>query len=290
MDQLQSDAPGVEERLARGQDGKPSAKAQLLLSEAAKGFGPLEEYLQTSEPSATVEACRVAQAHALWRDLELPPTADRRDERARSLLEAVERLFSAAPSDEQDAFASWRAAAAGNSDLASVDETTAREFLRRQLSPNAGREVPARAARASVAALPLRAPAGKILSRPEPFGYWLFSRQHAGTKAVAAVALLLFLLAGGLWARESRARSARDAAYRQVIEAIDKRQYQEVLDGAESFLSHPPLKAEDGRRTQVLAYYKDALVRFVMRQDGGELSPASAERIARYRRLAGATE
>lgn len=288
MGGLQSDMREVEGRLAGQHSGVLDAWGQFLLAEAAKGFGPLEEYLRTPEPAATAEAYRGAQAYALWRDLALPAASDSGGERMRTLLEAVEGVLGASPADEQVAFMSWRAAAAQNADLASVDEACARNFLRRQLFPEAAdRGQPGQDAGA---AAPLFVRSRRLPSLPEPFGYWLFRRKDLGTKALAAAALLLFFFAGALWVRETRARRTRDDAYRQVVEAVEKRRYQDVLDGAESFLSHPPLSAEDGRKDKVLAFYKDSLLRFVIRQDGAELNPASAERLARYRRLAGATE
>jgi hypothetical protein len=255
--------------------------------EVYKGFGPLDEYMKSPEALAIAEAYLLAQAHTLRQELGLPNRSDDNEERASSLLAAVSRVFATAPADEHEAVSAWRTVAATHAELAGVDAATAYWFLRRQLFQPESNLAPAwsRAPAERVGTLPVSEK--KRLSRPEPFGYWLLSRRNLGVKVRAVAALLLLFLTGLVWAREARSHNVRDIAYRRVLEAADRQQYPEVLDGAETFFSHRPLAGEDGRTSQVLSYYDDALLRIVVQQDGAELNPEIAARIARYRQLVG---
>jgi hypothetical protein len=290
MKSTQAQMREIEKKMEKQGGPKLNARGQLLRAEAARGFGPVNEYIESAEARATVEASLTARARTLWREIGLPTPPERHDELARSLLEAVGRVLEDATAGTQDIAASWRNAAASDAGLADIAGPKVCDYLRRRLSPEASQQnvPPASAPAGEVAVLPV--PGARMSKRGEPFGYWLFSRENFGVKARAALAVLLLLFAGGLWAREAWARSTRDAAYRHIVEAADKRQYAEVLDGAESFLSHLPLASSDARKPRVLAYYEEALARFVIQQEGGGLSPSAAARVDHYRQLVASTK
>jgi len=290
MKKTQAQMHETEERIAKRQAPGLSGWGQMVQAEAAKGFAPLDEYLRSPEAREIAAAYLAAQGHALRHELRLPDLPDEQGERARALLAAVEGVLNEAPSDEHKAVALWRKAAATHAELAAVDEAAARDFLRRKLFPASGNQEGARPQATAEETLPLPVAERKMWSSPEPFGYWFFSRQNLNAKMRAVAAILLLLVSGGLWGIETWARSRRDSAYLNIIEATDKHQYAEVLNGAEAFLSHLPLIGEDERRRRVVDYYNEALLRFVAQQDGGDLSPASAERVAQYRQLVSNTK
>jgi hypothetical protein len=99
------------------------------------------------------------------------------------------------------------------------------------------------------------------------------------------VAVVLLAVAGGLLARDVWARSARDTAFRQMIESNDRREYVRVIEAAESFLNNQPLnRNSDNRETTVVSLYGEALVHWVAQQPG-QLNPDAHARIARYKKL-----
>jgi hypothetical protein len=287
MKKMQAEMSVTEEQMAKAPARSRAYRGGPLRVEVCKGFRPLDEYMKSPEALAIAEAYLLAQAHTLRQELGLPTRSDDNEELASSLLTAVGLVLSSAPADEHEAVSTWRTGAAKHAELVNVDAATAHGFLRRQLFWSEDAPAPAwsRVPAERVGTLPVSE--RKILSRPEPFGYWLLSRRNLGVKVRAVAALLLLFLCGLVWTREARSHNVRDIAYRRVIEAADRQQYSEVLDGAETFFSHRPLAGEDGRTSQVLSYYDDALLRIVVLQDGAELNPEITARIARYRQLVG---
>jgi hypothetical protein len=285
MKSTQAKMREFEESKAAQPNARLNSWGQFLQAEAAKGFGPFNEYAESAQARATAKASLVARARELWREMGLPVPADSFDERALALLKAVEDALADADEGGQDIAASWRKTAAGNAELAGVDELKVCSYLLRLRfgEVEGGREPEAPAPADDAPAMPVRD--GATSRRGEPFDYWLFSREDMGAKVRAALAVLLLFFVGALWAREAWARSTRDDAFSRVVEAADKRRYADVIDGAESFLSHGSWGVSDGRKAQVIKYYKEALARFVIQQGGAERGPDVATRIGRYRQL-----
>jgi hypothetical protein len=285
MESTQAKMREFEESKAKQPKAQLNAWGQFLQAEATKGFGPFNEYAQSAEAQATLRASLVARARKLWSEIALPVTAENQDERALALLKAVEGARADADAGGNDIVSSWRKSATGKSELAGIDELKVCAYLLRlrfgEVENGQEPEPPAHADDAP--AMPVRDSATS--KHGEPFGYWLFSRQDTGAKVRAALAVLLLLFVGAVWAREVWARSTRDAAFNRVIEATDERRYADVIDGAESFLSHEPWGVSDGRKARVINYYKEALARFVIQQGGAEHGPDVAARLGRYRQL-----
>lgn len=272
-----------EEAKAKQPNARLNAWGQFLQAEAVKGFEPFNEYARSAEAQALVKASLVARARSLWGEMGLPDQSGNHDDRALALLKAVEVALADADEGGQDIVASWRKTAAGNAELAGIDELKVCDYLLRLRFGEAGNEPEPPAPSDDAPALPVRERATS--RRGEPFDYWLFSRQDMGTKVWAALAVLLLFFAGAVWAREAWARGTRDAAFTRVLEAADKRQYADVIDGAETFLTHEAWGASDKRKSRVINYYKEALARFAVQQVGAEHGPDVAARINRYRQL-----
>lgn len=117
----------------------------------------------------------------------------------------------------------------------------------------------------------------------EPFGFWLFSGQDKLIKIQAAIAIILVLLVGGLAIRDFVARSTRDAAYNQIIEAIKNQDYLSVIKGAESYFANTPLSGKDKRDEQVIDICREAFVRWFVELD--ELDHEAQAHIERYQTL-----
>lgn len=100
-----------------------------------------------------------------------------------------------------------------------------------------------------------------------------------------AVAVILLAAAAGLFAYDIRARQKRDAAFQQVVSAHDRREYLRVIEGAEQFLTNPPLRGpRDGREESVVGLYSEALVHWVA-QRPGSLDADALARVERFKRM-----
>lgn len=111
--------------------------------------------------------------------------------------------------------------------------------------------------------------------------------EHLDTRIAVQVVLAVILVAigGGLFARETWARSVRDAAVHQIETATDRSDYLSVIKASENFLSHPPINgARDNREATVINLYSKALVHWVAQQPA-KLEANANERIARYKQL-----
>ena len=117
----------------------------------------------------------------------------------------------------------------------------------------------------------------------EPFGFWLFSGQDKLIKIQAAIAIVLILLVGGLTIRDFVARTTRNTAYNQIIEAIENQDYLGVIEGAESYFANTPLSGKDERDAQVIDIYREAFVRWFVGL--GELDHEAQAHIERYQTL-----
>ncbi|HEX8140680.1 MAG TPA: hypothetical protein VF544_24145 [Pyrinomonadaceae bacterium] len=100
-----------------------------------------------------------------------------------------------------------------------------------------------------------------------------------------AAAVVLLLVAGGLLARDIWARHARDAAFRQMLEANSRGESLHVIESAEKFLTHRPLNgSRDAREADVVGLYSEALVHWVAEQPG-KLDANALAHVARYKQL-----
>ncbi len=104
------------------------------------------------------------------------------------------------------------------------------------------------------------------------------------------VAVVLIAVVGGLLARDAWARHARDTAFRQMMDANDRRDYLRVIQGAEKFLTNPPRNdSSDARKANVVSLYSEALMHWVAQQPG-KLDANAHAHIARYKQLVKITD
>jgi hypothetical protein len=98
------------------------------------------------------------------------------------------------------------------------------------------------------------------------------------------VAVVLLIVASGIFARDAWARQARDTAFRQMTDAQGRREYLRVIEGAEKFLTHQPLNGgNDPRAPNVVNLYSEALVHWVAQQPA--LDDGARAHIKRYEQL-----
>ena len=173
----------------------------------------------------------------------------------------------------------WKAVTSTHQELAELDPVLIHAFLERKLF-GCGNE--------PIVALPTL-PNSPILTpistqcQPgaEPLLPWLFSRQDIRLKLQALVASVLVLTAGALTIQDLSVRSARNVAYQQILNAQEQQDLLSVVKGAEKFFHKTPISGKDGRDTQVMELYSEALVRWVAQQ-GDQLDANSKAYIDRY--------
>lgn len=283
-------------------------KGKRLQAEANKGFAPMNDYVKSATAKATIYAFNIAQAMNLWRRIGLPepevstssgspavmhtptgeqlPTESAPDwsKQALRLVDGLNVIFNHPPQNPWDLAAAWEGVVMEMPELAELDRGLIFAFLDRKLFRSTEESVVP-----EIAVPPLEPPiltsvATKRKRSAEPFILWLLSRQDIRIKLQAVVATVLVLAAAGLTIQDTSVRSARDAAYRQILEANQGQDYLKVLEGAEKFFANTPLSGKDGRNQQVKNLYSKALVRWFAQQTD-PLNADTQARIKRYRAL-----
>jgi hypothetical protein len=281
-------------------------KGKRLLAEAKKGFEPMNAYTQSAAAKATMYAFKLAQAMSIWRRIGLPepetntsrgspavmfahngeelPTESTTgwSRQALLLLDGLSYIFNNPPRSPWDLAAAWEAVVAQKPELAELDRGLIYVFLDRKLFRSTEESVASETPVPPLEPPPLTHIASKRKRSAEPFIPWLFSRQDLRIKAQAAAASVLMLTAGWLTLHDASVRSARDAAYQQILAAEQQQDYLSVVKGAEAFFAHTPLSGKDGRNQQVMQLYSKALVRWVAQQED-QLDDKAQEHLDRYR-------
>ena len=108
--------------------------------------------------------------------------------------------------------------------------------------------------------------------------------QDTPTRLLAAAALILVLIVGGLSVHASQSRHTRDRAYQQITAAAAENDYEAVLQSVETFVANPSFPDTDGRRPEVLRLGRQALAHWFASR--GHVGAQTLAQIDRYRFLA----
>lgn len=282
-------------------------KEKRLLAEANKGFAPMNAYIKSAAAKATIDAFNTAQAISIWRSIGLPepevetntgsptlmstsngqklPTKSTTDWNRQALLlvDALNCIGNNPPQNPWDLAAAWDAVVAQEPELAELDHGLIYAFLDRNLFRSTSIET---SVASQIPVPPLKQPPLTPISTQRQWSTqlfipWLFSPQDIRIKFQAVVASVLVVIAGGLTIHDTSVRSARDAAYQQILEAEQQQDYLKVVKGAEAFFANTPLSGKDGRNQQVMQLYSKALVRWVAQQED-QLNDKAQEHLKRY--------
>jgi hypothetical protein len=288
-------------------------KGKRLLAEAKKGFEPINAYIESAEVKATMYAFKVAQAISVWRAIGLAepeaetntgspavmrttngqelPTESTTDwsRQALLLLDALNGIGNNPPRSPWDLAAAWEGVVAQKPELAELDRGLIYAFLDRKLFRSTEEPVASKTPVPPLEPPRLLSVSAKPKGGAEPFVPWLFSRQDIRIKVQAVVASVLVLTAVGLARRDASIRSARDAAYQQILKAEQEQNYIEVVEGAEKFFKHTPLSGRDGRDRQVKTLYTEALVRWFAQQED-QLNDKAQKHLDHYRAVMSSAE
>ena len=198
------------------------------------------------------------------------------------LLDGLSWVLNHPPRRKWDVAATWEAVIAQKPELAELDARLIHAFLEPKLFRSTEEPMAPKTPVPPLEPPPLTHIVTKRKRSTEPLIPWLFSRQDIQIKAQVAVASVLMLTAGWLTFHDASVRSARDAAYQQILAAEQRQDYLKVLKGAEAFFANTPLSGKDGRNQQVMQLYSKALVRWVAQQEG-QLDGEAQKHLDRYR-------
>jgi hypothetical protein len=278
MQNLQKQVRAVLASIAARPNASLNYKGKQLKREADRGLGPALAYQKSEQAKAIGQRAESAQLRTIWRRIGLAEPADRWDERASRLISALSRIIEGKPEHMTAVERFWKSLAEGEPDLAALDYTPIRSFLRDRLFPGVAATPESRPIAAPILPVPTAGRRSKM-----PFGYWLFNGKDLRIKLQSALALALLLLASTLTVRDMRRARARESAWSQVQQASLKGDDFGVVTGCEAFFSAVP-RNEDPRTQEARALYQGAIVRWFSRlpgkPDGNALS-----HIERYRDL-----
>jgi hypothetical protein len=300
----------VQQEMARKFNARLNEQGQKLLTEAKKGFGPMNAYMESEPAKMTARQFQMAQAVHLWQAIGMPepPEGWQKEplpgvmqgvkgktfplespnswhRKALQLWEEVGRIFQQPPVSQADLRAFWQSVVADKPDLADLDSTLICAFLERKVFGEESDRVLVTAPPEVIEEPPTLTPiAVKRQRGAEPLLPWLFSSQDKRIKIQAAIASVLVLVAGGLGIQDKLRISARENAYQQILAAEQIQDNLSVVQGAETFFANSPLSGKDGRNEQVMELYTQSLVRWFAQQENSPDADAQ-KHLERYRQI-----
>ncbi|HJZ74718.1 MAG TPA: hypothetical protein VKE51_23440 [Vicinamibacterales bacterium] len=254
-----------------------------MVREAARGFGPVNAFIDSPEAARIVGDRRIAHGHAIWRSLRLSPT-QASNEQVGAFYAALTAMLERAGGDAAKLEAAWDAAIQLRPEAATIDRAAALGWARRWIDGTVDQAADQTANDASE--WPAETAAFELASSPrgrdgEPVLEWIFSADARWAKSACACAMVALCVVLILFERDYGDRSVRDAAFARLVEARAAGDYVRIMDAAETFLSSR-LSVADVRESDVKAAYSEALVRWVTEDTPTD---QAERRAARYRTL-----
>ena len=310
MTQLQEQMNQVQQEIAQKFNARLNKHGQKLLTEAKKGFGPMNAYMESEPAKMTARQFQVAQAIHLWEVIGLPepPEGWQKEplagvmlgvngqtiplessnswrRKALQLWQEIGRIIQQPPARKAALAAVWQTVVAHKPDLADLDSTLICAFLERKVFGKESDRVLVTPTPEVIEEPPTLTPiAVKRLRGAEPLLPWLFSSQDKRIKIQAAIASILILVAGGLGIQDRWRISARESAYQQILAAEQNQDNLSVVQGAETFFASSPLSGKDGRNEQIRELYTKSLVRWFAQQENSPDADAQ-KHLERYRQV-----
>jgi hypothetical protein len=259
----------------------PKRQFEQLQREAAKGLRLADDFRRSDEARSVAEDLPVALGRQAWEEAALGPL-ERYDLRPLALFEAMDTIKHNHPENASQLAELWNRIAQDNPHLVELHTPSVVALLQKRLSGTTTQGIGAESTstwQAQVEAPPVLP---ETRQSSFPWLYWLCSRQDQWLKLQCVAAIVLVSLAAGTALTEYSRRHVRSAAYSHLRQAYDRREYAEVLDAAERFLSLS-IHGADSRVTEVERLYSEAFVRWFT---GHAPTPSETEnRAQRFRAL-----
>jgi tetratricopeptide (TPR) repeat protein len=264
MAQLQEQMEKVSNELREGNRQLSPAGAKLM-ADSSLGFGPLQDFVQSSEYRELTVLCHDALAFHLWRTAGLRDV-DADKSRRDGLLNIVSEVIADSPEATAALDQSWEEARVRHQDLMEPESKAGLEYVRRRLFPDDPTVSPApNTARIPAISVGPSIPTGTASPAQdrEPFGAWLYSPCDLRIKAQCILAVVLLILAMSLGVRDAINRTIRSDAYIEARHASVAFDPKTVMDSTATFLQHPVL-GKDVRQDQMARMYDEALVTWIV--------------------------
>jgi hypothetical protein len=278
---LEAEMQALRVQAAQPETERPAlSKRQFeqLQREAAQGLRLADAFRRSDEARSVAEDLPVALGRQAWEEADLGPL-ERYDLRPLALFEALETIQHDYSENASQLAELWSRVAQDNPHLAALHTPSVLALLQKRLCGTTSQVLGEEA----TSTWYTQAEAPPVLSETRqssfPWLYWLCSRQDRRLKLQCVVAVLLVVIAAGIAFTEYSRRHVRSAAYSHLRQAYDRREYTEVLDAAERFLSLP-IHGADSRITDVERLYSESFVRWFT-----EHAPTSDEAEGRAQRF-----
>ena len=258
-------------------------EASRIRSEALRAFAPSEEYLASGDALQAQNGYKLARAFRLWRSIGLASPTDNSGAVEIRLLGAAEELSRSAATDKANLETEWRTLAGKDQLLAGLDAAAICSYVSQHGTDVLPLQLPDASASGQNAPCLTVKQSRKQLPA-EPLTYWFFSRKDLRIKAQAIAAIILLVIGGVLSLREWWARGTRDQAFLRILQSADQQQNLGVIEAAEEFLANPPLFGKDIRAQGVLDYYDQAIVRWLIENQGQDKTDTE-NHLNRYKQL-----
>jgi tetratricopeptide (TPR) repeat protein len=256
IQELQQRAGVVRERLRTASNVQLTSDGHRMLQQADLGFGPAHAWNDSEEAARLRHESGLARAHYLWERVCGADGPAPSDDMALAMQDTLVEVL-AGERSLKARLGHWRSRVAGDSELHRVPEEKVRAFLVSATGGGKTAEAPAVASEPSVKSIEVATKRRFGL----PFAPWLLSTQNLPVKALAAAAILLVLIGGGLNLLERGRLNARDMAWAVLASSNEADRPANSLAAAATFLDHLPLRGRDEREAAVRHAYEAALLR-----------------------------
>jgi hypothetical protein len=284
MNELRQQAQTIEAKVAATPNATLNQTGRQMVREAARGFEPLNAFIDSAEAARIVADWRIVQGRAIWRALGLSP-AQASKEQLSAFYAALTSTLQRADGDLANVESAWDAAIQQHPEAAAVDRGTVLGWLRSRIDGRPGDQAAERT-KDDAAPWPCEIEQFVLAGLPggrdgEPVAEWLFSSEARWVKTACAAAMVALCVVTVSFERESGHRNVRDTAFARLQEARTAGDYVRMMDAAETFLGSGVTVA-DARESEVKAAYSEALVRWATEDTP---SDQAERRAARYRTL-----
>jgi hypothetical protein len=270
MTQLQQQMESVRAELQTG-NKQLTASGTNLMQDSNRGFGPLQEFIESDEHRELTEQHADTLAFHVWRAAGLPET-ESGDTRPKQFMDAMSEILHDPPETPSTLKSAWRRATESRPSLSDAHMNAGLGYLYRRLFPD-DPDTPPSPNTEHVPKLG-EGPVIKPASRPtahdgEPFRAWLYSRCDLRIKVQCVLAVAFLIVAGSIGTREYLNRGVRTDFYSEARIASSLLDPQRVMDASAQFLRHDVL-SRDKRQAEMTQLYDESLVNWLVRENPSE--------------------
>lgn len=286
MKELQSQMEVISAQIANEPGKTLNQDGQKMMEQATRGFTPVNTFIESDEAKQIKEGFYSAYAKNTWLSIGFKEPDTDWDQKAKSLIDAVNTLFESPPENEFQTESVWEELASKIPSLSNLDSQLVCSFLNSCLfSIDDVIEVTHTDKIRSDMGYPIiKTARSDKISNNEPFSYWLLSRRDFRIKAQIIIATALLIFAGVSSVKDSTNLKSRNTAYEEIMTASANNNFFKIIEQSEIFLSHDPLSGRDVREPIVVDLYNEAIVRWII-MEKVQLDKKAKDHVQRYKKF-----